>query len=116
MNSARPGGFIRVFTDMGDKMKDLLILFRENSSHDDYIDFLLKSFGTSVPEKKLLLLSDRENQVLVALSEKLTNKEIGAKLYITEKTVKRHLNSIYRKLEVSGRREARLKATEQGIL
>jgi len=116
MNYARPGGFIRVFTDMGDKMKDLLILFRENSPHDDYIDFLLESFGTNVKEKKPLLLSERENQVLVALSEKLTNKEIGAKLYITEKTVKRHLNNIYRKLEVSGRREARLKASEQGIL
>lgn len=48
-------------------------------------------------------LTGREMEVVSLLSEGLTNKEIGKKLYISEYTVENHLRSIYRKLGVTNR-------------
>jgi LuxR family maltose regulon positive regulatory protein len=52
------------------------------------------------------LLTEREREVLEALFERLTYKEIAENLYISPATVKRHASSIYSKLGVSGRTEA----------
>ena len=48
-------------------------------------------------------LSRREFEVVARLLGGVSNKEIGASLYISERTVKNHLTSIYRKLGVDGR-------------
>ena len=50
------------------------------------------------------------------LAERLQDKEIASRLYITTHTVNHHLKRIYRKLGVSGRREAVRRATELGII
>ena len=52
------------------------------------------------------MLTEREREVLAALFQRLTYKEIAEKLYISPATVKRHASSIYSKLGVSGRTEA----------
>ena len=54
-------------------------------------------------------LTPREQEVLKLLVEGLTNKEIGARLYIAELTVKKHVQSILSKLDVSDRTEAAVK-------
>jgi len=59
-------------------------------------------------------LSDRELEVLQAVSEGHSNKEIADKLFISEKTVKAHLRSIFRKLEVSDRAHAVAYAMRRG--
>jgi LuxR family maltose regulon positive regulatory protein len=51
-------------------------------------------------------LSDRERDVLRLLPTLLTNTEIAGELFVSVNTVKTHVKSIYRKLEVSSRREA----------
>jgi hypothetical protein len=51
-------------------------------------------------------LSPREWEVAMVLSEGLTNKDIGKKLGISERTVKAHLTAIFSKLEVSDRTQA----------
>jgi LuxR family maltose regulon positive regulatory protein len=51
-------------------------------------------------------LSDREFDVLRLLSTRLTLREIGGELYVSENTVKTHARSIYRKLNVASRAEA----------
>lgn len=51
-------------------------------------------------------LTEREQDVLRELVKGGTNREIAARLFISEYTVKNHLHSILEKLEVSNRREA----------
>lgn len=49
-------------------------------------------------------ISVREAEVLAALGEHLTNAEIGARLFISIRTVESHVSSLLRKLQVSDRR------------
>ncbi len=51
-------------------------------------------------------LSKRELEVLKAMSEGLTNKEIAEQLFVSEKTVKTHVSHIFAKLEVGDRTQA----------
>ena len=61
-------------------------------------------------------LSRREKEVLALLVERLTNNEIGERLFISTATVKRHAHNIYEKLNVRGRREAVAEAVGLGLL
>ena len=60
-------------------------------------------------------LTPREKEVLQLLSKGLTNKEIAQKLFISEKTVKSHLSSIFRKLNVTKRLQAILYSIKRGL-
>lgn len=74
---------------------------------------------THVNETQILLavtgrsqnLTARESEVLALLQRGMTNAEIATALYLSEKTVKNHLYSIYRKLGVSSRSEAMLQSS-----
>ena len=48
-------------------------------------------------------LTTRERQIVLVLSEGVTNKEIGRRLRLAEGTVKVHLHRIYRKLGIANR-------------
>ncbi|MCM3885422.1 LuxR C-terminal-related transcriptional regulator [Frankia sp. R82] len=61
-------------------------------------------------------LSDRELAVLSYLPTMLTTAEIAAELYVSVNTVKTHLKSIYRKLDVPRRRDAVHRARELHLL
>ena len=61
-------------------------------------------------------LTAREQEVLRLLARGLRNKEIAARLQVSERTVNFHLANIYQKLNVSGRTEALSKALEQGLI
>ena len=61
-------------------------------------------------------LSGREISVIELLARGLSNKEIGAKLCITETTVKAHLRSIFAKLDVTSRTEAISVASRRGLV
>jgi DNA-binding NarL/FixJ family response regulator len=60
-------------------------------------------------------LTQREKEVLSFLVKGSTNKEIAQNLFISEKTVKSHLNKIFKKLNVSRRLEAILCAIKNGL-
>ncbi len=61
-------------------------------------------------------LTEREVDVLLAVSQGLSDKEIAARLYLSESTVKTHLRSIYHKLGVRNRAQAAGWAVEKGLL
>jgi DNA-binding CsgD family transcriptional regulator len=61
-------------------------------------------------------LSDRELAVLQFLPTRLTNQEIGEQLYVSLNTVKTHLKSLYRRLDVRSRDEAVVRARQLGLL
>ena len=60
-------------------------------------------------------LTPREQDVLRILARGMSNREIAKELFISEKTVKSHLNSIFRKIEVSRRLEAIFYAMKTGL-
>jgi two-component system, NarL family, response regulator LiaR len=59
-------------------------------------------------------LTQREKQVLTLLAQGMTNKQIAAALVISLRTVKFHVSSILKKLEVGNRAEAVRLAVEKG--
>jgi DNA-binding NarL/FixJ family response regulator len=61
-------------------------------------------------------LTSRELDVLTSLAQGLSNKEIGARLCITETTVKSHLRAIFSKLDVLSRTEAIAAASQRGLI
>lgn len=60
-------------------------------------------------------LTDRENDILSHIIMGHSNKEIAAKLFISENTIKKHINNIYSKLGVKRRTQAISKAKELGL-
>lgn len=63
----------------------------------------------------LRTLTEREREVLALLARGLTNKEIASQLTITSNTVKRHLKSLFVKLDVNTRSAASAKAISMRI-
>ena len=61
-------------------------------------------------------LSPRELEVLRLLDTRMSQREIGDRLYVSLNTVKTHTKSIFRKLDASGRAEAVSRAHELGLL
>jgi len=61
-------------------------------------------------------LHDRELQVLKLAAKGISNKEVAAKLGISDRTVQSHMVNIFRKLNVSSRTEAVLHALREGWL
>jgi DNA-binding NarL/FixJ family response regulator len=60
-------------------------------------------------------LTDREMQVLRGVVDGKTNQEIGLDLGISQKTVEKHLESVYSKMNVASRVEAAVMAVRQGM-
>lgn len=73
---------------------------------EEYIRTGFKEKNEKEGIRKLKLLTDRETEVLLQVSKGKLNKEIADLLKISERTVKNHLSSIFRKLEVSDRTQA----------
>ncbi|WP_168735468.1 helix-turn-helix domain-containing protein [Cohnella fermenti] len=74
---------------------------------EKYLEFLLQRGGypskLAVPGSAGDKLTSREQEIAGLILDGLTNLEIAAELYVSEITVKKHVSSIYRKLEVKGR-------------
>ena len=62
-----------------------------------------------IPEIEHYSISKRELEILKLLSVGKKNKEIAKSLYISQETVKKHLQNIFAKLQVSSRIEAVIK-------
>ena len=61
---------------------------------------------TTAPAKTISILSNRENEILELLARGMLYKEIAARLFISQETVRKHVYHIYEKLHVNNRVEA----------
>jgi NarL family two-component system response regulator LiaR len=61
-------------------------------------------------------LTTREREVLALLGEGLTNKQLAARLFVAEKTVKTHVSSVLSKLHLTDRTQAALFAVRHGLV
>ncbi len=81
---------------------------------------VLEHFGSDAkprqPGMPYEQLTQRELQVLQLAADGLSNKEIGQKLVISEKTVKNHIANIFSKLNVNDRTQAILYALRKGLV
>lgn len=95
---------IRLFLKALDKVKEGEIWLDQT-----YLKVLLDGHRKEARSLRGLLgLSRREKEVATLVAQGLSNKEIARKLSITERTVKVHLNHIFKKLNVKGRMELAL--------
>jgi two-component system nitrate/nitrite response regulator NarL len=70
---------------------------------------------TDLPSSQIATLTDREHQVVGLIGEGLKNKQIAARLFISETTVRHHLTSIFDKLNVADRCELVVYAFRNGM-
>ena len=68
--------------------------------------------GQSDDEERLAELNDRERQLLELVAEGLTNRQIGDRLHLSEKTVKNYVSTMLKKLNMDTRTEAAVFATQ----
>lgn len=69
-----------------------------------------------VDKDKIDLLTKRELEVLVYVANGMFNKEIATTLNISERTVKNHISSIFKKIDVSDRTQAAVFAIKNDII
>jgi LuxR family maltose regulon positive regulatory protein len=115
-------GHLWPFIAAGRRMHDLLrAQIRAGTSHRAVVGELIAAFGDRLPARHpvaplLEPLSEREQAILRFLPTTLSNREIASELFVTTNTVKTHLRSIYRKLDVARRRDAVERARELRLL
>ncbi len=64
------------------------------------------------PDGRLDDLTDREREILDLIADGLSNREIGRRLFLAEKTVKNYVSSLLSKLNLQRRTQAAVLATE----
>ena len=138
LRKAEPLGFVRSFLDRGSPMAELLKALLKKKPEDPYLHRLLDAFSMERPSERppaeasggdrrspinpapdetlSAELSNRELDVLILLQERLTNKEIAQRLFVSPETVKTHISKIYQKLNVNNRRRAVITARKLNLL
>jgi LuxR family maltose regulon positive regulatory protein len=123
LDLAGPKGCVRIFTDEGEPLRQLLLACapRMTDRHQQvYAQKLLDSFKVSAdPARSTDLtdaLSEREIEVLRLIANGLSNQEIADRLVVSLATVKKHINNLYSKLDVKSRTQALIRARSSGLL
>ena len=104
---------VRTIVDHGPDVHRLLQSFAPDASNERYVAALLAAASHMVAPVRAAStpslvepLSSREVTVLRYLCSRLTYREIAAALYVSLNTLKSHVRSVYRKLDVASRSEA----------
>jgi LuxR family maltose regulon positive regulatory protein len=122
LTRAEPEAIRRPFLSAGRGVRELLSEhLRRAVSHRWFASELVRRLegGSSarIPPAELLEpLSAREGEVLRFLPTMMSNADIASELYVSVNTVKTHVKSIYRKLEVTRRQDAVRRARQLHIL
>lgn len=120
---AAPEGLLRPFLDAGSVMSTMLIRHRQvMGGRLDFVRTVLVHVNEpdapaqASPTPMIEQLTEREFVVLRYLPTMLTAGEIAGDLFLSVNTVKSHLRSIYRKLDVPTRRAAVERARDLNLL
>jgi DNA-binding NarL/FixJ family response regulator len=70
---------------------------------NELVKALLQDTGALSKTGKINGLTDREQEIIACVSEGLSNKQIARRLALSENTVKAHLNTIFKKLNITSR-------------
>lgn len=89
---------------------DILVQTVQRAVHgESYIDPELQRRSATMAQ-----LTRREMEVLRMVAEGLSNREIGERLHISEKTARNHISNIFLKINVQDRTQAALYAVQRG--
>ena len=122
LSRAEPEAIRRPFLYAGRGVRELLAEhLRRGVSHRWFASELVRRLegggGVRVAPAELLEpLSAREGEVLRFLPTMMSNADIASELYVSVNTVKTHVKSIYRKLEVTRRQDAVRRARQLHII
>ena len=118
---AAPEGIVRLFVDEGLPLARLLSLVSPGKGSERvFLRCLMAAFPPTI--QKVLshggeqVLSAREREILHLLSLGMTNAKIAQTLIISQHTVKRHISTLFLKLEVMNRTQAVARARDLGLL
>jgi LuxR family transcriptional regulator, maltose regulon positive regulatory protein len=115
-----PAGCIRSFLDEGPVMEQLVLNAAARGILPGYVGKLLAAFqdlkSKQVGQPLVVLLSQRELEVLQLIAQGFSNQEISERLYLALDTVKGYTRRIFEKLHVQRRTEAVARARELGLL
>ncbi len=82
----------------------------------DVIEYLkAPMFNDPSDHDPLTCITQREREVLYWVAQGLTNKEISKRMFLSEKTIKNHVSSMLRKLDLTDRTKAAAFAWHQGL-
>lgn len=98
------------------KPDELIGTVRGVAQGKSYIDPNLAVTAQDNMPHRQYRLTDREAEVLKEVAKGSSNREIAKNLFISEKTVKNHLTSIFQKIDVSDRTQAALFAIKHQIV
>jgi HD-GYP domain-containing protein (c-di-GMP phosphodiesterase class II) len=115
MTELRPHRAARSPEDAADQLRQDV---RSGRLDPDAVDAVLGAAGHRVRRRREgpAGLTQREVEVLVLLARGLSNKEIGARLVVSPRTVGHHVEHVYRKIGCSTRASASLFAMQHGLL
>jgi LuxR family maltose regulon positive regulatory protein len=119
---AEPEGIRRPFLSAGRGVRELLAdHLRKGVSHRWFASELLRNLDGAdgdrvLPAELLEPLSAREREVLRFLPTMMSNADIASELFVSVNTVKTHVKSIYRKLDVTRRQDAVRRARQLQLL
>ncbi len=122
LSLGEPRGYLRVFVDEGDDLAPLLRHAAARGDRREYARRILAEIeGAPIAEqlgKQVTTgtLSEREIEVLRMVAAGMSNRDIGQRLFISEKTVKTHLSNILGKLEAANRAQAVDQARRLGLI
>ncbi|HUW23056.1 MAG TPA: response regulator transcription factor [bacterium] len=106
---AGASGYVIKTSPSGELIQTIRSVFREGVSIPPLIEHKLLK-GIRKPDflsgTENVHLTKKEVKILKLVASGKTNKEIAKKLFVSEKTVKNHLNHVYRKMGVKNRAQA----------
>jgi LuxR family maltose regulon positive regulatory protein len=123
---AAPRGVVRPFWEAGPTMRAMLERQRGRfGAQDDFVETILQRWdevdaaGATRPVvdgAEGIALTPRELEVLRALSSLMTAEEVATAQMVSVNTIRTHMRSLYRKLDVRTRRDAVRRGRELGLL